>query len=108
MVLDLAGTLWVSARRPNNVPCVLAFRSDGVPPRAALTSAPGQVSPNGTWQVKVRGLKRFAPDNDRRAFLFSWRFDDQPWTAVREFPSEGLPIGGLKSGPHTFQGAGPG
>lgn len=103
IVQDTSGVLWMGAQRADNQPCLLRFHSDGIPPKAIITAAPKQVSPDGLWQVKVSAMERFSLDSERREFRFSWQFDDQPWTRFGELPAEGLSTLGLKPGVHRFR-----
>jgi signal transduction histidine kinase/CheY-like chemotaxis protein len=97
------GTIWLEAREADAESCVLAHRADGVPPSTRISIAPPQVPVNGMWQVKVQGMERYALDNQRKAFKFSWRIDDRSWTPFQAVPADGLSTAGLKPGLHRFE-----
>ena len=103
ILVDSSGVIWMEAQRSDTLPCVLAYHSDGIPPSTRITVSPAQVPLNGIWQVKVQGLERFALDSERKEFQFTWRIDDQAWSPLEAFPSDGLVTRGLSPGSHRFQ-----
>jgi signal transduction histidine kinase/CheY-like chemotaxis protein len=103
VVVDRARSVWIDASRPGGSSAVLAFRPDGIPPRAVIVSAAQRVPHQGIWTLRVKGVERWVPAHQAGEFTFSWRFDGQPWSRFTDTLPDALSVRALSPGRHRFE-----
>ena len=102
VVKDRQGRLWIGLADTDD-DSVLCYTPSGMPPHTFIDDTPNTLRFGTEFRPVVEGCEYYVPPKQKRTYLYSWRFDFNPWTSFQEFPAEGVTSRGLSPGNHVFQ-----